>query len=112
MPLLADAVTKRFDDIRKGTDASNSETTVPAPLKRLNYSTATTPVTATAMAGIDSELKRLQGLVDTESGILKDRQRIIDLYENQGYLSFKEASDAPLGSAARLHAKALCLVLG
>lgn len=98
MPLLADAVTKRFDDIRKGTDASNSETTAPAPRKRLNYSTATTAVTASAMAGIDSELKRLQGLVDTESGILKDRQRIIDLYENQGYLSFKEASDARLAA--------------
>ena len=98
MPLLADTVTKRFDDIRKGTDASNSETTAPASRKRLNYSTATTAVTATAMAGIDSELKRLQGLVDTESGILKDRQRIIDLYENQGYLSFKEASDARLAA--------------
>jgi len=98
MPLLADAVTKRFDDIRKGTDASNSETTAPASRKRLNYSTATTAVTASAMAGIDSELKRLQGLVDTESGILKDRQRIIDLYENQGYLSFKEASDARLAA--------------
>lgn len=98
MPLLADAVTKRFDDIRKGTDASNSETTAPTPRKRLNYSTATTAVTATAMAGIDSELKRLQGLVDAESGILKDRQRIIDLYENQGYLSFKEASDARLAA--------------
>ena len=98
MPLLADAVTKRFDDIRKGSDASNSETTAPTPRKRLNYSTATTAVTSTAMAGIDSELKRLQGLVDTESGILKDRQRIIDLYENQGYLSFKEASDARLAA--------------
>ena len=98
MPLLTDAVTKRFDDIRKGTVASNSETTAPAPRKRLNYSTATTTVTATAMAGIDSELKRLQGLVDAESGILKYRQRIIDLYENQGYLSFKEASDARLAA--------------
>lgn len=98
MPLLADAVTKRFDDIRKGTDASNSETIAPALRKRLNYSTATTAVAATAMAGIDSELKRLQGLVDAESGILKDRQRIIDLYENQGYLSFKEASDARLAA--------------
>jgi lambda family phage tail tape measure protein len=98
MPLLADAVTKRFDDIRKGSDASNSETTAPMPRKRLNYSTATTAVTASAIAGIDSELKRLQGLVDTESGILKDRQRIIDLYENQGYLSFKEASDARLAA--------------
>jgi lambda family phage tail tape measure protein len=37
-------------------------------------------------------------LVDVESGILKDRQRIIDLYENQGYLSFKEASEARLAA--------------
>jgi lambda family phage tail tape measure protein len=98
MPLLADAVTKRFDDIRKATDASSTETTAPTPRKRLNYSTATMAVTATAMAGIDSELKRLQALVDVESGILKDRQRIIDLYENQGYLSFKEASEARLAA--------------
>jgi len=98
MPLLADAVTKRFDDIRKGTDVGSTETPAPNPRKRLNYSTATTAVTATAMAGIDSELKRLQGLVDVESSILKDRQRIIDLYENQGYLSFKEASEARLAA--------------
>lgn len=98
MPLLADAVTKRFDDIRKATAASSTETTAPTPRKRLNYSTATMAVTATAMAGIDSELKRLQALVDVESGILKDRQRIIDLYENQGYLSFKEASEARLAA--------------
>ncbi len=98
MPLLADAVTERFDDIRKATDASSTETTAPTPRKRLNYSTATMAVTATAMAGIDSELKRLQALVDVESGILKDRQRIIDLYENQGYLSFKEASEARLAA--------------
>ena len=98
MPLLADAVTKRFDDIRKGSDASTIETSPPTSRKRLNYSTATTVVTSTAMAGIDSELKRLQGMVDAESGILKDRQRIIDLYENQGYLSFKEASDARLAA--------------
>ncbi len=98
MPLLADAVSKRFEDIRKGTDATNAETAVNTPRKRLNYSTATTAVTATALAGIDSELKRLQGLVDVESGILKDRQRIIDLYETQGYLSFKEASDARLAA--------------
>jgi len=37
-------------------------------------------------------------MVDVESGILKDRQRIIDLYESQGYLSFKEASQARLAA--------------
>ena len=98
MPLLADAVTKRFEDIRKGTDAANAVTEAAQPRKRLNYSTATSAVTANAVAGIDSDLKRLQGMVDVESGILKDRQRIIDLYEGQGYLSFKEASKARLAA--------------
>ena len=98
MPLLADAVTKRFDEIRKGTEASNAATQAATPRKQLNYSTATGSVTANAMAGIDSEVKRLQGQVDAESAILKDRQRIIDLYESQGYLSFKDASDARLAA--------------
>ncbi len=49
-------------------------------------------------APANGDLKRLQGLVDVESGILKDRQRIIDLYESQGYLSFKEASEARLAA--------------
>jgi len=96
MPLLADAVTKRFEDIRRGTEAANAATEPKKP--KLNYSTATSAVTANAMAGIDSDLKRLQGMVDVESGILKDRQRIIDLYESQGYLSFKEASEARLAA--------------
>jgi hypothetical protein len=89
MPLLADAVSKRFDEIRKASEAVNGANgaTQPAePRKPLNYSTATTAVTANAMAGIDSQVKRLQAMVDVESGILKDRQRIIDLYESQGYL--------------------------
>lgn len=98
MPLLADAVTKRFDEIRKGTEASTAATQVAAPRKQLNYSNATGAVSANAMAGIDSEIKRLQGQVDVESAILKDRQRIIDLYESQGYLSFKEASEARLAA--------------
>jgi lambda family phage tail tape measure protein len=98
MPLLADAVTRRFEDIRKGTEASNAVTQAATPRKRLNYSTATAPVTANAMAGIDSEIKRLQGQVDVESAILKDRQRIIDLYESQGYISFKEATEARLAA--------------
>jgi phage-related minor tail protein len=36
--------------------------------------------------------------VDVESAILKDRQRLIDLYENQGYISFKEATEARLAA--------------
>ena len=98
MPLLADAVTRRFEDIRKGTEASNAVTQAAMPRKRLNYSTATGAATANAMAGIDSEIKRLQGQVDVESAILKDRQRIIDLYESQGYISFKEATEARLAA--------------
>jgi lambda family phage tail tape measure protein len=50
------------------------------------------------MAGMDSEIKRLQGQVDVESAILKDRQRVIDLYESQGYLSFKEVTLARLAA--------------
>ena len=96
MPLLADAVTRRFEDIRNGTEASNAVTQASTPRKRLNYSTATGAVTANAMAGIDSEIKRLQGQVDVESSILKDRQRIIDLFESQGYISFREATEARL----------------
>jgi lambda family phage tail tape measure protein len=102
MPLLADAVSKRFDEIRNarepanGANGANGATQPAAPRKPLNYSNATTAVTANAMAGIDSQVKRLQAMVDVESGILKDRQRIIDLYESQGYLSFKEASQARL----------------
>ena len=98
MPLLADAVTRRFDEIRKGTEASNAVTQAATPRKRLNYSTATGAVTANAMAGIESEIKRLQGQVDVESAILKDRQRIIDIYESQGYISFKEATEARLAA--------------
>ena len=98
MPLLADAVTRRFEDIRKGTEATNAVTQAAMPRKRLNYSTATGAVTANAMAGIDSEIKRLQGQVDVESAILKDRQRIVDLYESQGYISYKEATEARLAA--------------
>ena len=98
MPLLADAVTKRFEDLRKGTQASSATTQSATPRKRLNYSTATGAVAANAMAGIDSQAKQLQAQVDAEGAILKDRQRIIDLYEGQGYLSFKEASLARLAA--------------
>ena len=101
MPLLADAVSKRFDEIRNAREPANGANGAeqPAsPRKPLNYSTATTAVTANAMAGIDSQVKRLQAMVDVESGVLKDRQRIVDLYESQGYLSFKEASDARLAA--------------
>ena len=50
------------------------------------------------MAQIESDIKKLQGLTDVESGILKDRQKIIDLYESQGYISYKEASEARLNA--------------
>ena len=98
IPLLADAVAKRFEDIRKGTDATKAVTDAATPRKQLNYSTATDKVSANAMAGIESDLKRLQGVVDVESGILKDRQKVIDLFEGQGYLSFKEGSEARLAA--------------
>ena len=93
MPLLADAVKSRFDAINKG----ESEATGGAKPK-LNYNSATGALTAGAMAQIESDIKKLQGLTDVESGILKDRQKIIDLYESQGYISFKEASEARLNA--------------
>lgn len=93
MPLLTDALTKRFDEIKKGTDATAQAS---APKKKLNYNTATSSIAANGMSRIDSDLKRLQGVVDAENDLFKDRQRIIDLYESQGYLSFKEANEARL----------------
>lgn len=93
MPLLADAVKSRFDAINKG----EAEATGGAKPK-LNYNSATGALTAGAMAQIESDIKKLQGLTDVESGILKDRQKIIDLYESQGYISFKEASEARLNA--------------
>lgn len=93
MPLLSDAVKSRFDAINKG----EAEATGGAKPK-LNYNSATGALTAGAMAQIESDIKMLQGLTDVESGILKDRQKIIDLYESQGYISFKEASEARLNA--------------
>ena len=93
MPLLSDAVKSRFDAINKG----EAEATGGAKPK-LNYNSATGALTAGAMAQIESDIKKLQGLTDVESGILKDRQKIIDLYESQGYISFKEASEARLNA--------------
>lgn len=93
MPLLSDSVKSRFDAINKG----EAEATGGAKPK-LNYNSATGALTAGAMAQIESDIKKLQGLTDVESGILKDRQKIIDLYESQGYISFKEASEARLNA--------------
>ena len=93
MPLLADAIKLRFDEINKGEEgAAHSDK------PRLNYSSATNATTATAMASIESRVKQLQAMTDVESGLLKDRQKIIDLYESQGYISFRQASDARLNA--------------
>jgi lambda family phage tail tape measure protein len=94
MPLLSDAVKSRFDVINKG----ESDATGGASKPKLNYNSATGAITAGAMAQIESDIKKLQGLTDVESGILKDRQKIIDLYESQGYISYKEASEARLNA--------------
>ncbi len=90
MPLLADRLKARFEELNNVPPPVVRE----PPKPRLNYSTATGAVTAAEMARIDSEVKRLQAQVDVETGILKDRQRTIDLLESQGYISFREASDA------------------
>ena len=51
-----------------------------------------------ALAGIERDVKRLQDALDVEAALLKDRQRIIDLYEGQGFLTFKEGSDARIAA--------------
>ena len=53
---------------------------------------------AEALAGIERDVKRLQDALDVEAALLKDRQRIIDLYEGQGFLTFKEGSDARIAA--------------
>lgn len=93
MPLLADAVKQRFEEINKG-----EEEAAHSGKSKLNYSSAGNATTASAMFKIESEVKQLQAMTDVESGLLKDRQKIIDLYESQGYLSFKQASDARLSA--------------
>jgi lambda family phage tail tape measure protein len=106
MPLIADAVTERFARIRadaaKATSgAPDSTGTSPASalkLKPLNYSTAGKATTAYAIAGIESDLKRFQAQVDQEGDILKSRQRMIDLYEAQGFMTFRQASTARLAA--------------
>jgi len=94
MPLLADAVKERFDAINRGETEAAGEAARP----KLNYNSATGALTAAAMAKIESDIKQLQGLTDVETGLLKDRQKIIDLYEGQGYISYKEASEARLNA--------------
>jgi lambda family phage tail tape measure protein len=94
MPLLADAVKERFDAINRGETEAAGEAAKP----KLNYNSATGALTAAAMAKIESDIKQLQGLTDVETGLLKDRQKIIDLYEGQGYISYKEASEARLNA--------------
>jgi hypothetical protein len=83
-----------FDAINKGETEAASEAEKP----KLNYNSATGALTAAAMAKIESDIKQLQGLTDVETGLLKDRQKIIDLYEGQGYISYKEASEARLNA--------------
>lgn len=107
MPLIADAVTERFARIRADAakNAANSPSTsggvmsTSAPkLKPLNYSTAGKATTAYAIAGIEGDLKRFQAQVDEEGDILKSRQRMIDLYEAQGFMTFRQASQARLAA--------------
>jgi lambda family phage tail tape measure protein len=64
----------------------------------LNYNTASDANRAEALAGIERDVKRLQDALDVEAALLKDRQRIIDLYEGQGFLTFKEGSDARIAA--------------
>lgn len=95
MPLLTEALSKRFDDINKSTQAAAQ---AGEPKKKLKYSTATSSVAANGMSSIDSDLRRLQAAVEAENDLFKNRQRIIDLYETQGYISIKEANESRLNA--------------
>jgi len=99
MPLLADAVTQRFGEMRRNAQAGVSPLGDKPQRPALQYNTASDANRAEALAGIERDVKRLQDALDVESALLKDRQRIIDLYEGQGFLTFQE------GSAARIAAQ-------
>ncbi|NBW79798.1 MAG: hypothetical protein EBR27_12425, partial [Betaproteobacteria bacterium] len=91
MPLLADAVTQRFAQMAQSAESAHSD-----KQKRpsLPYNTASDANRAEALTKIERDVKRLQDALDIETALLKDRQRIIDLYEGQGILSFQEGSAA------------------
>ncbi|MDI9330907.1 MAG: phage tail tape measure C-terminal domain-containing protein [Alphaproteobacteria bacterium] len=98
MPLLADAVTQRFDEMRRNAQAGANPQGDKPLRPTLNYNTASDANRAEALAGIERDVKRLQDALDVEAALLKDRQRIIDLYEGQGFLTFKEGSDARIAA--------------
>jgi len=98
MPLLADAVTQRFDEMRRNAQAGANPQGDKPKRPTLNYNTASDANRAEALAGIERDVKRLQDALDVEAALLKDRQRIIDLYEGQGFLTFKEGSDARIAA--------------
>ncbi len=99
MPLLADAVTQRFEEMRRNAQAGASPQGDKPRRPTLQYNTASDANRAEALAGIERDVKRLQDALDVESALLKDRQRIIDLYEGQGFITFQQ------GSAARIAAQ-------
>ena len=99
MPLLADAVTQRFEEMRRNAQAGASPQGDKPQRPALQYNTASDANRAEALAGIERDVKRLQDGLDVESALLKDRQRIIDLYDGQGFITFQQ------GSAARIAAQ-------
>ncbi|TXH06677.1 MAG: hypothetical protein E6R09_01085 [Rhodocyclaceae bacterium] len=86
-PLLSDAVQKRFDEIRKQAEQAQQQQPKPA----LNYSTAKNR--DNQLSVIEQRVKGLQALAEDEAAIMRDRQRVIDLYESQGYLKFQQATE-------------------
>ena len=94
MPLLADAVTQRFNEIRRGADAANAAAEgLNNPRKALNYNTASTSLSANALSAMEAQLRALQRLIDEESDLFRGRQKVTDLQEGAGYLSFKQATN-------------------
>lgn len=92
MPLLADALEKRFEAIRQG--ASGSDHGPDAPRKRLNYNTADVANSSNVVSAMENQVRALDRAVGEESSLLRDRQRIIDTYQSSGLISTEEAATA------------------
>ena len=92
MPLLADALEKRFEAIRRG--AGGGEHGPDAPRKRLNYNIADGANASNALSAMENQVRALDRAVGEESSLLRDRQRIIDTYQSSGLISTEEAATA------------------
>lgn len=91
MPLLADAVAKRFKEARELAAAGLVAPAEPAK-PQLNFSPVVDKSNLDRLAAIQNEVKGLQRLIDEEGSLLRDRQKMLELYESSGYLGFQQSS--------------------